>query len=258
MATSAIANIGVKIIFNDKVFECYEGDKITNLVYTEGPVTKSISGSIRVISVSTRAYSSGPDECPPESFISDICQVNELIIDSSSEFDADIIHVPIKNIVSIEKVNDKDPVAGDFEPNLRTLFVYDKASWEAAKKEGVPEDWMPAYNPDVEKHPWIVIIVQKGNAKVPTKLSSLIIQNNGENVAYKLNASSSVFDNGVWTLSKESHYLGLELIVPEQTENKDYLEQSKIKTNDSYNVFAVLNNEITISASGVKYMGPTL
>lgn len=254
---TAIPLLGAHITFDNKAFNIYEGDQISDLVYKDGMVQKTITGMVRVINATSRAYSAGPDECPPESFIKDIVSVNELIIDTSDQYDAEIVRVAMKDIISIGKVNNEDPEEVVVPPSLDMLFVYDEDSWNAAKSAGVPESWMPVYDPMVESCPWMVLFFKRGTQS-PMKLSSLVITNGSTTLPVVLNASSEMFDNGVLTMSKDTHMLGLELIVPKvSSEAKDYINQSEAKNNTVYTAYCVANNETTVKVSKI-YSGPTV
>lgn len=254
MSTTATALIGAKVVFDDNTeVVIYEGDIISGLTFKEGNVIKHVNGSVRVINVNTRSYSAGPDECPPESFIRDIASITEIVIDTSSQYDADIIRVNPENILSIATVNDTPPRPAIIDPNVKVIYVYNQETWDAAKKLGVPENWMPVYDPNVEQHPWIVAIFYRGNAEKPTSLSSFVVTNKNGVV----NTVNTMFASGKFEMTKDVHMLGLEMITPEVPDGKDYLVQSKLTSGDSYTVYAVVNGTITVS-NMAKYMGPSL
>lgn len=105
MAT-AKAMVGVTLNMNGQAsITLFEGDVIEGLTYKSGEETKTISGTVRVIHGSIRANSTAPKNCPPEPYAQKYITVTALIIDSSSEFDAELQRVDINSIVSIGSVN---------------------------------------------------------------------------------------------------------------------------------------------------------
>lgn len=255
MPITATPVIGLQVVFGDKMFKIFEGDIVTDLAYQEGVVQKKVSGTVRVMNVNTRSYSAGPDECPPESFIHEITAVTELIIDTSGQYDADLVHVETKNIISIGKVNDQDPVDAVIDPSMKILYVYDQATWDAAQAAGVPVDWMPVYNPEVETHPWMVIIFNRGSM-TPAVLSSLVITGQGGTIPHVIN-SSDMFADGSYTMENDQAMIGFEMIVPDVTDGKDYLSQHKVTKNATFTAYAVMNDNTTMTAQE-RYLGPAI
>jgi len=107
MSTTAIAKLGVSLkLDNGNVVELREGDIVNDLVYRNNGVETTLSGSVRVIDANTRSNSTIPDDCPPEPYAHRFIQVPSLVIDSSSEYDAELNRVSIASILSIGSVTE--------------------------------------------------------------------------------------------------------------------------------------------------------
>lgn len=100
-----VPKIGVHIQLNSgKHVELFENDIVHNLVYRDRDTEKVISGSVRVLEAVTKENSSKATDCPPEPYIQKFVNVNSMIIDSSTEFDAELTRIAMANVIDIESV----------------------------------------------------------------------------------------------------------------------------------------------------------
>lgn len=114
MAT-AVARLGVELSFDDGTsFIVNEGDIVTGLVYKKGKDQLTIDeGRVRVICARTAAYSGGPDECPPESYMAKFITVTQLIVDYSDENYAKIARINVNDLVTIETVTNPADISDE-------------------------------------------------------------------------------------------------------------------------------------------------
>ena len=104
MATMAIAKIGVSFKLNNGRTIClYEGDIVKGLTYKQGFGTKTINGSVRVLNGTPKTVSN-KTMCPPEPYISNLLIISSIVIDSSTEFDAELTNISISSIIDIESI----------------------------------------------------------------------------------------------------------------------------------------------------------
>jgi len=105
MPTTAIARICANITLeHGKVIELHEGDIVRGLTYKVNGKEAQLSGAVRVINVVTRSNTATPAVCPPEPYSHRFIAVSSLVIDSSSEFDAELTAIDIDSIISIDAV----------------------------------------------------------------------------------------------------------------------------------------------------------
>lgn len=110
MSASIKPRICANLTINDgvsKVFEIHENDIIHDLKYRKSGEEVTISGAIRVINVSTNKVTIA-QTCPPESYFSKLVNITSMIIDCSTEFDADLVNIAVADIISIGSVERPD------------------------------------------------------------------------------------------------------------------------------------------------------
>ena len=87
----------------DGIYTICEGATVCGLVYTQNGITNMLDGKVRVINADTMNRTIN-QSCPPESYFGLIIDCPSIIIDSSSEYHADLHLVPIDSIVKISSV----------------------------------------------------------------------------------------------------------------------------------------------------------
>ena len=96
-----------------------EGDIIYGLTYQISSVETAYldAGRVRVIQADTKSNISTENSCPPEPYVQNYITITNLVIDVSAINYADLIKIPIKNIIAIEDVKSPDEV------NTNEMFV---------------------------------------------------------------------------------------------------------------------------------------
>lgn len=104
MAT-AIARVGLSLQRDHGAVTMFEGDRIHNLRYRRGSLEYTISGILRIINAKTAACSTVPETCMPEPYIDEYIDIQSVIIDISSEFNAKLIRIPVGDIIDVDSVS---------------------------------------------------------------------------------------------------------------------------------------------------------
>lgn len=134
MSIKSKAKLGVILTVDESApITLFEGDVVKNLVYKSGTTEKTISGAVRVIDASTKGNNSVPTDCPPEPYSFKYITPYALVIDSSSEFDADLTRINISNILRIGEVNGEIVNQDVTEPTTTAIT----AAVEAVKDGGM-------------------------------------------------------------------------------------------------------------------------
>ena len=96
-----------------------EGDIIYGLTYRISSVETAYldAGRVRVIQANTKPNTSTENSCPPEPYVQDYIAITNLVIDVSAINYADLIKIPIKNMITIKDVKSPDEV------NTNEMFV---------------------------------------------------------------------------------------------------------------------------------------
>ena len=103
MAT-AIARVGLSLRKDHDVITMFEGDHVHNLRYRRGSLEYTISGILRIINAKTSACSTVPTTCMPEPYIDEYIDIQSVIIDISSEFNAKLIRISTDDIIDVDSV----------------------------------------------------------------------------------------------------------------------------------------------------------
>lgn len=106
MAT-AITRVGLSLQKDHDAITMFEGDYVHNLRYRRGSLEYTISGILRIINAKTSACSTIPTTCMPEPYIDKYIDIQSVIIDISSEFNAKLIRIPVGDIVDVDSVTAK-------------------------------------------------------------------------------------------------------------------------------------------------------
>lgn len=101
------ANLIVTENGKSTVHEIHEEDVIRDLKYRKGTEELTVSGAVRVMNCST-TRATITQTCPPESYFNKLVNITSLIIDCSSEFDADLVTVNVSDIISVGEVDRPD------------------------------------------------------------------------------------------------------------------------------------------------------
>lgn len=96
-----------------------EGDIVYGLTYRISSVETAYldAGRVRVIQANTKSNTSTENSCPPEPYVQNYIEITNLVIDVSAINYADLIRIPIKNIIDLKDV--KSPS----EIDEKELFV---------------------------------------------------------------------------------------------------------------------------------------
>lgn len=103
MAT-AIAKVGMCLQKEHSVITVFEGDRVHNLRYLRGSLEYTISGIIRIINAKTMSCDTVPTTCMPEPYIDKYIDIQSIIIDISTEFNAKLVRIPVDDIIDIDYV----------------------------------------------------------------------------------------------------------------------------------------------------------
>lgn len=116
MAVTIKANACLTLTIGDdsakKEFRIHEGDIVTNLKYKRGDNEYTVTGAVRVINAAAK-NSNYQQTCPPESYFAKIVQINSIIVDKSTEYDADLVTITTSEIVDIESVTEEGDEESD-------------------------------------------------------------------------------------------------------------------------------------------------
>lgn len=105
MSTKTITKLGVELTLDSgKVLEVREGDILNGLKYRSEGTVKEITGAVRVIGAATRSSAGAVKECPPEPYIHKYITILNFIIDSSTQYDAELTNISVFDIIDIESV----------------------------------------------------------------------------------------------------------------------------------------------------------
>lgn len=104
MAT-AIARVGLSLQKDHDVITMFEGDHVHNLRYRRGSLEYTISGILRIINAKTAVCNMVPTTCMPEPYIDEYIDIQSIIIDISSEFNAKLIRIPVGDIIDVDSVS---------------------------------------------------------------------------------------------------------------------------------------------------------
>lgn len=86
-------------------YRIHEGDMVTDLAYTRGQETYTVTGTVRVINATVH-QSNYSQTCPPESYFHRLADIVSLIIDCSEQYDADLVTVTVGEITGIGSVSE--------------------------------------------------------------------------------------------------------------------------------------------------------
>lgn len=116
MAVTIKANACLILTIGDdsakKEYRIHEGDIVTNLKYKRGDNEYTVTGAVRVINAAAK-NSNYQQTCPPESYFAKIVQINSIIVDKSTEYDADLVTITTSEIVDIESVTEEGDEESD-------------------------------------------------------------------------------------------------------------------------------------------------
>ena len=106
MKTYCRAVVGIMLITSKREEPLVEGDLVGNLSYrNEYGVVSFVSGKIRAIVADVNYNRSIPDDCPPEPYVQNYVIPSKIIIDVSTQYDADFVSVDIDSIIGVETIN---------------------------------------------------------------------------------------------------------------------------------------------------------
>ena len=114
------ATLSIWVILDDGTkWSISEGDIIYGLTYRISSVETAYldAGRVRVIQANTQSNTSTENSCPPEPYVQNYIEITNLVIDTSAINYADLIKIPIKNMIAIEDVKSPDEV------NTNEMFV---------------------------------------------------------------------------------------------------------------------------------------
>ena len=104
---NAVAKIGVRLTMDTGTVTLFEGDIVSDLVYMKSGVEKVISGSVRVINASTSSNSTATETCVAEPYVHRYITPVSIVIDSSEQYEAEMVTVNILDIISIGMINNE-------------------------------------------------------------------------------------------------------------------------------------------------------
>lgn len=101
------STIGAQIVLSEHVINIQVGDMLQGIHYlTDDGQAAVITGRLRVINATvdpnTLAMSAS---CPPQPYLQNYVHVVSIVVDTSTEMNADYVCIPIENIICIESVN---------------------------------------------------------------------------------------------------------------------------------------------------------
>ena len=101
------STIGAQIVLNKRVINIQVGDMLQGVHYlTDDGQNATISGRLRVINATVeRNTVAVSTSCPPQPYLQDYVHVVSIVVDTSTEMNADYVCIPIENIFCIESVN---------------------------------------------------------------------------------------------------------------------------------------------------------
>ena len=123
METSAIAKLTIELSLDDATWVIEEGDMIEGLTYRVNSIETSTitAGKVRVIQADTRFNENTENSCPPEPYVQNYITITNLVIDISKINDADLIKIPIKDIIAIKDVKSPNEIDSN-EISVNMIF----------------------------------------------------------------------------------------------------------------------------------------
>ena len=123
METSAIAKLTIELSLDDATWVIEEGDMITGLTYRVNSIETSTitAGRVRVIQANTRFNENTENSCPPEPYVQNYITITNLVVDVSKINNADLIKIPIRDIIAIKDVKSPNEIDSN-EISVNMIF----------------------------------------------------------------------------------------------------------------------------------------
>lgn len=115
MSTIARARLKIRLELDNRITTVEEGDVLRGVHYMADGVEQVVDGRIRVIVAATTANNAIPDDCPPEPYVWNYIRPTALLLDSSDVHDADIIEIPIADLISVEHVSTEETLEQEID-----------------------------------------------------------------------------------------------------------------------------------------------
>lgn len=123
METSVIAKLTIELSLDDATWVIEEGDMIEGLTYRVNSIETSTitAGRVRVIQANTRFNENIENSCPPEPYVQNYITITNLVVDISKINDADLIKIPVKDIIAIKDVKSPNEIDSN-EISVNMIF----------------------------------------------------------------------------------------------------------------------------------------
>lgn len=191
METSAIAKLTIELSLDDATWVIEEGDMIEGLTYRVNSIETSTitAGRVRVIQANTRFNENTENSCPPEPYVQNYITITNLVIDISKINDADLIKIPVKDIIAIKNVKSPNEIDSN-EISVNTIFN---------SIPGMQNDGDRSYNITISNG----LISDTGLFDMITSMKdfvSITVSNETQSFTYQIGEDLEIFKSNVDTM----------------------------------------------------------
>lgn len=196
METNAIAKLTIELSLDDATWVIEEGDMIEGLTYRVNSIETSTitAGRVRVIQANTRFNENTENSCPPEPYVQNYITVTNLVIDISKINDADLIKIPIKDIIAIKDVKSPNEIDSN-EISVNMIFN---------SIPGMKNDGDRSYNITISNG----LISNTGLFDMVTSMkdfTSITVSNETQSFTYQIGEDLEIFKSNVDTMMPKTN-----------------------------------------------------
>lgn len=196
METNAIAKLTIELSLDDATWVIKEGDMIEGLTYRVNSIETSTitAGRVRVIQANTRFNENTENSCPPEPYVQNYITITNLVIDISKINDADLIKIPIKDIIAIKDVKSPNEIDSN-EISVNMIFN---------SIPGMKNDGDRSYNITISNG----LISDTGLFDMITSMKdfiSITVSNETQSFTYQIGEDLEIFKSNVDTMMPKTN-----------------------------------------------------
>lgn len=188
----ANATLSIWVILDDDTrWLISEGDIIYGLTYrvSSAETVYLDAGRVRVIQANTKFNENTENSCPPEPYVQNYITITNLVVDISKINDADLIKIPIKNIIAIRDVKSPNEIDSN-ETSVNMIFN---------SIPGMQNDGDRSYNITISNG----LISDTGLFDMITSMedfTSITVSNETQSFTYQIGEDLEIFKSNVDTM----------------------------------------------------------
>lgn len=191
METNAIAKLTIELSLDDATWVIEEGDMIEGLTYRVNSIETSTitAGRVRVIQANTRFNENTENSCPPEPYVQNYITITNLVVNISKINDADLIKIPIKDIIAIKDAKSPNEIDSN-EISVNMIFN---------SIPGMQNDGDRSYNITISNG----LISDTGLFDMITSMkdfTSITVSNKAQSFTYQIGEDLEIFKSNVDTM----------------------------------------------------------